>query len=64
MVTRKLGGRRSIAARAEGGVSPVRTSTRSPGAAIPMEAATSAISRSGTSRFWWTSTASALSGET
>ena len=36
MVTRKLGGRRSIAARAEGGVSPVRTSTRSPGAAIPM----------------------------
>ena len=58
------GGRFSIAARAAAGVSPLRTSTRISGGVKPSETAVSAISRSGASRFCWTSTESAFSGET
>ncbi len=64
VVTKKLGGRRNMAARAEAVVSPLRTSARRLGAANPIRAAVSAISRNGISRFCWMSTASALSGET
>jgi hypothetical protein len=64
VVTSMFGGRLSIAARSEAAVSPVRTATRIGGAASPSSAATSAISRSGASRFWWMSTASAFNGET
>ena len=64
VVTTKLGGWRSIAARCELVVSPVRTATRMSGAASPSSAATSAISASGRSRFSAMSTASAFSGDT
>jgi hypothetical protein len=53
-----------MAARAEDGVSPVRKSARSAGAASPIAAAVARISASGVSRFCWMSAASALSGET
>ena len=64
VVTRKWGGRLMIAARIDGVVSPVRTSARRFGRGMPSSLPISAISRSGVSRFCWTSTASALSGET
>ena len=64
VVTRKVGGRLSMAARSEDAVSPVRTATVMGGASNPSSVATSAISRSGASRFWWMSTARALRGET
>ena len=64
VVTRKFGGRLIIAARMDCVVSPVRTSARRAGSVIPSSDATSAISRSGVSRFCCTSTASAFSGET
>jgi hypothetical protein len=64
VVTRMCGGCRSIAARSEGAVSPVRTATRTCGAGRLSSAATAAISASGASRFWWMSTASAFNGET
>ncbi len=64
VVTTKLGGLRSIAARCDDGVSPVRTATVIAGASRSSSAATSAISVSGRSRFSAMSTASALSGDT
>ncbi len=64
MVTTKLGGVRSIAARAELGVSPVRTATRTSGAVSPSSAAMAAISCNGRSRFSAMSTASAFNGDT
>ena len=64
VVMTKLGGRRTMAARSLAVVSPVRTPTRRAGASSPISAATSAISRSGRSRFSAMSTASALSGDT
>ncbi len=64
VVTTKLGGLRSMAARSELVVSPVRTATRMRGAASPSSAARSAISPSGRSRFSAMSTASAFSGDT
>jgi hypothetical protein len=64
VVMRKLGGRRSMAARSEAAVSPVLTATRTSGEVNPSSSATSRISRSGASRFWWMSTASAFSGDT
>ena len=64
VVTRKLGGRLSIAARSDDAVSPVRTATEMAGASRPSSTATSAICRSGASRFWWMSTARAFRGET
>ena len=53
-----------MAARADEVVSPLRTSARNAGPGQPIRAASSAISRSGISRFCWMSTASALRGET
>ena len=54
------GGFFSMAARAEAGVSPVRSSARTSWAA----SASARISASGTSRFVWMSAASAFNGET
>ena len=64
VVMRKLGGRRTMRARSLLVVSPVRTATVSSGAGKPSSAATSAISRSGRSRFSAMSTARARSGDT
>ncbi len=64
VVTTKSGGRRTIRARCELDVSPVRTPTRIDGAASPSSAATAAISARGRSRFSAMSTAKAFSGET
>ena len=65
------GGRFTIACRSAAGVSPVRTAVRMRGIGAPPSAlssarvrASSAISRSGSSRLRWMSLLSALSGET
>ena len=54
---------RSIRARADGGVSPVRTATRISGKSFPSALNCSRSSVSGRSRFRWMSLFSALSGE-
>ncbi len=59
-----VGGRASMAARAAGGVSPVRTATVIGGGASPRSSATARISASGRSRLSWMSTARAFSGDT
>ena len=64
VVTRMWGGLRSIAARSEEGVSPVRTAAVIFGASRPMSSATRRISRLGSAKFLWMSALSALSGET
>ena len=64
VVTRRWGGRLSMAARAEDGVSPVRSSTRRSGTAMPISRARVLISVSGRSRFCWMSAARAFRGET
>ena len=64
MVTTKVRGDRTIAARSLAVVSPVRTPIVRSGAASPSCLAFAAISASGRSRFSAMSTASAFSGET
>ena len=63
VVIRMCGDFRSILARADAGVSPVRTATRISGNSLPAAANRSRSSPSGRSRFRWMSLFSALSGE-
>jgi hypothetical protein len=63
-VTTKLGGRRTMSARWELVVSPVRTPTRITGGSNPSSVARAAISPNGRSRFSAMSTASAFRGDT
>ena len=58
------GGVRSIAARSDAGVSPVRTAAVMRGAATPAAAAIRSMPARGSARFLWMSALSALSGET
>jgi hypothetical protein len=64
VVTRMCGGRRTIPVRSLCGVSPVRTSVRTSTSGSPRAASSSRMPASGSSRFFWTSLESALSGET
>ena len=64
VVMTKLGGLRSIAARADCVVSPDRTATRSGGGSKPMSRPMRSISASGPVRFSAMSVARAFSGET
>jgi hypothetical protein len=63
VVIRMCGVLRSILARADAGVSPVRTATRMSGKRAPAASKRFFSSASGTSRLRWTSLLSALSGE-
>ncbi len=64
VVTTKLGGLRTIDARCELVVSPVRTATLMSGASRPRSRAISAISANGRWRFSAMSTANAFNGDT
>ena len=64
MVTTKLGGRRTMVARSELVVSPVRTATLMGAGSRPSSLAMAAISARGRSRFSAMSTASAFRGDT
>ncbi len=64
VVTRMCGGRFSIAARSEAGVSPVRTAEVMRGTTTPAAAAIRSMPARGSARFLWMSALSALSGET
>ena len=63
VVTRMCGGVRSIAARRELGVSPVRTAERMRTEGSPACTARSRMAPSGSSRFLWMSALSAFRGE-
>ena len=58
------GGVRSIAAREDDDVSPVRTADVIAGAPIPSSVAIARMPSSGSARFLWMSLLSAFSGET
>jgi hypothetical protein len=58
------GGVRSIAARSDDVVSPVRTAAVMRGATIPISSATRRRPMRGSARFLWMSALSAFSGET
>ena len=64
VVTRMCGGVRSIAARSDAGVSPVRTAAVMRGASRPSSAAMRRIAARGSARFLWMSALSAFSGDT
>ena len=63
VVIRMWGLRRIMRARADGGVSPVRTATRISGNGSPALSKRARSSASGRSRFRWMSLLRALSGE-
>ena len=64
VVTRMCGGVRSIAARSDAVVSPVRTAAVIRGAGSPASSARRWMPRLGSARFLWMSALSAFSGET
>ncbi len=64
VVTRMCGGVRTIRARSDEVVSPVRTAAVMRGASMPSALAASTMPRRGSARFLWMSALSALSGET
>jgi hypothetical protein len=64
VVTRICGGVRSIAARSDAVVSPVRVAAVIRGASSPSASASCRMPRRGSARFLWMSALNAFSGET